>query len=337
MVTIGEIFAEFADPDADDADDGDDGDDAYAGVLSGVHIRDDGPHRWQISRDRERRQRAWFRKVVKNDPSRFLASVKEDKANGPRATKMNEEVRAHEALDWITKTEADPKLEAARSVVRAFYKSGLSVRAFCKRRGIWPNGFNHQRRKYFKAIADRLTREWIAKTPISTKPTFGPGIAVGLDAIAKEFRCPVGEALAMINDPDAPVTLHSGCPIALRRREPQSFFYPEPICPSGWQLGSSEWRPHLPQQPPLLQATRDLAKRLIYGPNIVARLDAIAEEATALRQRERSCKKLAPFSFLPRRQTSQETAQIIAAALLSPPQNSFYVNFYRTLPIVLPN
>src|SRR5271167_1853974 len=36
MVTIGEIFAEFADPDADDADDGDD---AYAGVLSGVHIR----------------------------------------------------------------------------------------------------------------------------------------------------------------------------------------------------------------------------------------------------------------------------------------------------------
>jgi len=213
---IEELYAEFNDTGDDNGDDGG----ACARVLDGMNIGD-GRHCWQINRDRERRQRAWLRKQVKSDPSWFLDAVKSDRANGPRATGMNDEFRAHEALDWIAKAETDPKFEAACSEVRAFYKSHLSIRGFCKKRGIWPNAFVHRRRKYFKAIADRLTREGVAKTPLSTKPTFGPGIVVGLDAIAKEFRCTVDKARAMVDDPNAPVAFHSEYAIALRKREPR--------------------------------------------------------------------------------------------------------------------
>jgi hypothetical protein len=171
-----------------------------------------------------KRRRSWFRKLVKAYGDLFAAAVQTYEAQSARPTPTNAKLRALEALSWLAQAETAPKLEDARIMVRAFFKSGLSIRAFCAGLNppIWPNTFQYWRRKYFQAVADRLNRKGVPKTARLTKPpTFGPGIAVGIDAIAEEFGCTVKKVQRMLDDLAMPVTTYTGSVIALRRREPK--------------------------------------------------------------------------------------------------------------------
>jgi hypothetical protein len=134
---------------------------------------------WPPNRDKSKRRRSWFRKRVKADAELFAAAVQAYEAQSARVTPTNAKLRALEALSWLAQPETAPKLEDARIMVRAFYKSGLSIRAFCAGLNppIWPNTFQYWRRKYFQAVADRLNREGVSKIPLLTADTVSAPLA----------------------------------------------------------------------------------------------------------------------------------------------------------------
>jgi hypothetical protein len=154
----------------------------------------------------------------------------------------NAERCAFEAMDWIVQPEDDKKVEASRLATLAWLKSGLTVRAFCKKEHASRSTLTRAVDSYCTAIADRLSKApprrevgkgnndhlyrppgfdprapipfvWHAPLPprhLLDETGRNPDIAVGLDEIAAGIKRRPSTTLRLIEGGKIPVAKIGG-------------------------------------------------------------------------------------------------------------------------------
>lgn len=195
--------------------------------LSGWSVETGHRATWPQNKDELRRQRGTFRVKCKGSPAAFTELANRDEATSLRAYPINADRRGHEALTWLM----DEPDGASRRIVIAFGRSRLSIRDFCLKHSHWPDEFARLRRSCFRNIAARLNAAGVSPTPSRTSPSrFGPGIAVGVAAVAVEFGVKPEEVRPLLASGEKPIATHGNTVVALRQHEPpEPIKFPEPL------------------------------------------------------------------------------------------------------------
>ena len=160
---------------------------------SGFSVRKFGAKRAQAARRNELEAEALAAsREIRGDPAKFAALCRKyDGYLTERARWHRGERELFDVLDRLNEVEHTPRLERARQIVLCWFRSRLSIWAFCRAKGgLWPTEFNRLLDSYSEVLAERLTSDRVP-LPRVDMVIHSRDIVLGFDNIAEALGRPV--------------------------------------------------------------------------------------------------------------------------------------------------